>query len=97
MHVALICRDKPGHLEVRLSARPDHLAYLNSLGSKLAFAGPTLDADDQPDGSIIMLEVTDMAEAERIAAADPYAAAGLFQSVDLRPGIWALNAPGAAN
>ena len=44
-----------------------------------------------------MLEVADMAEAERIAAADPYAAAGLFQSVDLRPWIWALNAPGAPN
>ena len=96
MHVALICRDKPGHLEVRLNARPDHLAYLSSLGSKLAFAGPTLDANAQPDGSIIMLEVADMAEAERIAAADPYAAVGLFQSVDLHPWVWALNAPSTA-
>ena len=47
MLFALICKDKPGHLQVRLDARPDHVAFLNGLNAdkKLAFAGPFLDAD----------------------------------------------------
>ena len=30
MLFALICKDKPGHLQVRLDTRPDHVAFLKS-------------------------------------------------------------------
>ena len=52
MLFALICKDKPNHLQVRLDARPDHVAFLNDLNAKgaLKFAGPFLDADGKPDG-----------------------------------------------
>jgi uncharacterized protein len=47
-------------------------------------AGPFLDDDGDMTGSLIILELPDMAAAEAWAAADPYALAGLFESVTIR-------------
>lgn len=93
MLFALICTDKPDRLQVRLDTRSDHLAYLNSLGSDLKFAGPFLDAAGKPNGSLVVINTADQLAAEKIAEADPYAKAGLFASVDIRPWNWALNNP----
>ncbi|PWE28861.1 hypothetical protein DDZ14_18285 [Maritimibacter sp. 55A14] len=82
MLVALIARDKPGHLEVRKANRDAHLAHIEKTGV-VAQAGPFLDADGQMCGSLVILDVPDMAAAEAWAEADPYANAGLFESVSL--------------
>ena len=95
MLFAFICKDKPGHLQVRMDARPDHLVHLTSLNEKgiLKFAGPFLDAEGKPDGSLVVVEAEDRAAAEALAAADPYAKAGLFEHVDVRPWNWTINKP----
>ncbi len=93
MLYALICTDKPGSEEKRLSTRPDHLAYLNSLGDKLKAAGPFTDGSGTPNGSLVIVEAFDRGEAGLIAASDPYALAGLFESVDIRPWSWIINNP----
>lgn len=36
-------------------------------------------------GSLLILDFADKAEAENFAANDPYAKAGLFERVDIRP------------
>ncbi len=97
MLFALICKDRPGSLQLRLDTRPTHAAYLERLnaGGKLAFAGPFLDADGKPEGSLVVVEAADKAEAEAIAAADPYAAANLFDSVEVRAWNWVFNKPSA--
>lgn len=97
MLFALLCKDKPGHLQVRLDSRPAHVDFLNGLNAegKLAFAGPFLDADGKPDGSLVVVETADRAAAEALAAQDPYAKAGLFKSVDIRPWNWVFNKPAA--
>ena len=82
MLVALMAWDKDGALAVRMDNRPDHLAYLEDTGV-VRQAGPFLNADGQPCGSLIILDVPDMAAAEAWAAADPYAKAGLFAEVRL--------------
>ncbi|WP_108483757.1 YciI family protein [Oceaniglobus ichthyenteri] len=82
MRVALIAKDKPGALQLRTDNRPDHVAYLKS-SSAVERAGPLLDDNGEMCGSLIILNVADMAEAESWAAADPYGKAGLFQSVEL--------------
>jgi len=82
MRVALICTDKPGHLQVRLDTRDAHVAYLKS-NTCVEQAGPFLDADGAMSGSLIILEVESMAEAEAFATGDPYAKAGLFADVRL--------------
>lgn len=95
MRYALICKDKPGHLQVRLDTRPAHVAWLDELNARggLSFAGPFLDADGKPTGSLVVVEAADMAEAEAIAAADPYAKAGLFASVEINAWNWVFNKP----
>lgn len=77
---ALICTDKPGHLEVRKANRDAHLAYLRDSGV-VTQAGPFLDAGGGMCGSLVVLEVVGRAEAEAWAAGDPYARAGLFSDV----------------
>ncbi len=92
---ALICTDKPGSLDLRLATRPAHVAWLEGLNAagKLAFAGPVLGGDDKPDGSLVVVDAVDRAAAEALAAEDPYARAGLFERVEIRPFNWVFNRP----
>ncbi len=83
MRVALICIDKPGALQTRLDNRPAHVEHLKSSGV-VELAGPFLDPDGTMTGSMIVLEVPDLAAARAWAAADPYAKAGLFETVNIR-------------
>ena len=82
MRVALMAHDKPGALQIRLDNRTAHLDHIKTSGV-VEMAGPLLDAQGQMCGSLIILDVADMAAAEAWAAADPYAVAGLFASVQL--------------
>lgn len=83
MRVALMATDKPDSLHVRMDARPKHVAYLKA-SDAVEQAGPFLSPDGEMCGSLIILQVADMAEAEDFAANDPYAKAGLFESVVLQ-------------
>jgi uncharacterized protein len=87
------CTDKPGALEVRLANRPAHLDYVRALGPKIRAAGPFLDGEDKPAGSILICDVADRAALDALLAADPYAQAGLFASVDVKPFRWVIGAP----
>ena len=95
MLFAMICKDKPGALQVRLDTRPDHVAFLEALiaEGRLAFAGPFLDADGKPNGTLAVVEAPDMAAAKALAATDPYARAGLFDSVEIRAWNWVFKKP----
>ena len=82
---AIICKDRPGALELRKATRAQHLACLESHKASIQFAGPQLDAQGNPSGSLIVLDVPDRESAEGFAAADPYAGVNLFESVVVRP------------
>lgn len=82
MLVALTAHDKSGALPVRQENRPDHLAYLKSTGV-VQQAGPLLDEAGAMIGSLVILDVETMQDAHDWAANDPYAKAGLFESVTL--------------
>ncbi len=77
------CVDKKDHLPVRQENRPAHVEYLKSFGKRLFAAGATLDDDENMCGSVVILDLTDKAEAEAFAAGDPYAKAGLFESTTI--------------
>ena len=83
MRVALICIDKPNSLAIRTANRAAHLEHINTSGV-VEFAGPFLDGDGQMCGSLVVLQLETMRQARDWAAADPYAQAGLFASVDIR-------------
>lgn len=82
MLIALIARDKPGALQLRKDNRADHLAHISDTGVVLQ-AGPLLGGDGEMCGSLVILEVADMAAAQSWAENDPYAKAGLFAKVEL--------------
>jgi uncharacterized protein YciI len=95
MLFALICKDKPGNLQVRLDNRPAHLDYLRKLNEAgtLKFAGPFLNDEGKPYGSLVVIEAADKNAATSIGADDPYAKAGLFDSVKIRAWKWVFNNP----
>ena len=80
MRYALICLDKPNALQTRVENRAAHLAHIQASGV-VEQAGPFIDSAWQMCGSLVVLKVASKAEADAWAAADPYAKAGLFQSV----------------
>lgn len=82
MRVALICRDKPGALQTRIDNRAAHLAHIETTGV-VELAGPFLDESGQMTGSLIVLNVDALDDARAWAAADPYAKAGLFETVSI--------------
>lgn len=83
MRIALMTTDKPGALQVRKDNRDAHLAYIAETGV-VEMAGPFLDAQGEMCGSLIVMDVTDMAAAQAWADNDPYAKAGLFSDVRLQ-------------
>lgn len=83
MLYALICRDKPGHLETRKANRDAHLAYIEETGV-VAQAGPFLDEAGEMCGSLVILDVDTLDAAKTWAENDPYAQAGLFKNVTVQ-------------
>ena len=80
----IICKDKPGALETRMATRPVHLDYLK--GSEIVkIGGALLDDDGNPLGSVIIVEAEDASAAKQLAENDPYVAAGVFETVEIRP------------
>ena len=93
MFYAIIARDHPGSLNARLAARPAHLERLRALQDegRLILAGPhpAIDCEDPGEagftGSLIVAEFPDLPTAQAWAAADPYALAGVYEQVEIKP------------
>ncbi len=93
MLFALICTDKPNSLDLRQQSRPEHLKFLESLGTGLKAAGPFTDDEGKPTGSLVVIDAQDRVTISEIAARDPYAVAGLFASVEIKPWKWLIKNP----
>lgn len=83
MLVALVAHDKTDAAQIRADNRPDHLAYLKAHADTVQQAGPLLSVSGEMIGSLIILDVATLEDAQRWAAQDPYATAGLFETVTL--------------
>lgn len=88
------CLDKSESLATRLSNRPAHLTYLEGLGAKVRIGGAIL-ADDlkTPIGSVLIFEGESEIDIRALLAKDPYALAGLFESVTVKPWRQAVGRP----
>ena len=80
MLYAVICRDKPGQLQLRLDTRERHVAYLKS--TPVVLAGPFLE-NGEMCGSLVVIEAESLRAAQDWATNDPYAQAGLFERVEI--------------
>ncbi len=93
MLYAIIGHDTADNLDKRIAARPGHLARLQILQNegRLLLAGPfpAVDAVDPGaagfTGSLIVAEFPSLQAAQEWAAADPYAAAGVFGQITVQP------------
>ena len=84
MYFVLTAIDKPDALDLRMSVRDAHFAFVRETGV-VRLGGPFLDAKGDMAGSLIIFEAADMDAAKAWHARDPYVKAGLFQSSDIRP------------
>ncbi|MBY6242577.1 YciI family protein [Methylosinus sp. Sm6] len=81
-----LCQDKPDHVALRLATREAHLAFLAEHATQVKLGGAFLDAaGEKPLGSMLIVEARDAAAARALLARDPYALAGLFVSVEVKP------------
>jgi uncharacterized protein len=93
MLYAIISTDVANSLEKRVPVRPAHVERLQALqqAGRLVLAGPhpAIDSESPGDagftGSLIVAEFTNLAEAEQWAATDPYAIAGVYANVIVKP------------
>ncbi|HEB59269.1 MAG TPA: YciI family protein [Gammaproteobacteria bacterium] len=93
MLYAIIASDRPDSLETRLATRPEHVARLTRLREegRLILAGPhpAIDAADPGpagfSGSLIVAEFESLEAARQWADADPYRAAGVYETVIVKP------------
>ncbi len=83
MLFAVIRHDKPSSQELRLSERPRHLDYLETVLDKIMYGGALLNDEGKQIGSILIIDVADKAAADAFAIADPYVDAGLFASTSV--------------
>lgn len=84
-------RDKEGALALRMEHRPAHLDWAKAHGEHILMAGPVF-ADDGETfaGSTFVVEFDSLDAVKSWAANDPYAKAGLFERVEIRPFKWLL-------
>jgi len=93
MLYSIISQDVEDSLPLRATARPAHIARLEQLrdDGRLVLAGPhpAIDSDDPGPagftGSLVIAEFDRLEDAEIWAAADPYVAAGVCASVEVKP------------
>jgi uncharacterized protein YciI len=93
MLYAILSEDLPGSLSRRLGARAAHVERLTALrdAGRLVLAGPhpAIDAEDPGpagfSGSLVVAEFANREAALAWAAEDPYAAAGVYARVTVKP------------
>lgn len=91
MLFAVTCLDKPDSGHIRQENRPAHVDFLKAAGDTVRLAGPVF-SDDQERmiGSLLVIEAEDRAALGAWLEQDPYAKAGLFDTVTVRPFKWVL-------
>ena len=77
----ITCLDKKNSLKKRLANRDLHLKYLKSLKNKLILAGPILNKNNKPKGSVLILKFQNKFELNNFLKNDPYSKVDLFESV----------------
>ncbi len=94
MLYAIICTDRPDGLTLRRANRAAHLEFLEEQGDRVIAAGPFRDeATGEPTGSLLIIRASSLGDAQTFAALDPYARAGVFAEVEVRPWSWLINPP----
>ncbi|MBM3364332.1 MAG: YciI family protein [Betaproteobacteria bacterium] len=97
MYYLVLATDAPDTAAKREEIGPIHRAHLRHPGNhrvKVHLGGPTLTMQhEQTNGTLLIVEADEMDAVSEFMADDPYAQAGVFQSVEIRPWAWTLGQP----
>ena len=92
MKFAFYCLDKPGQTALRAENRAAHLEHARRVNDRILCGGPLLCPEGKEMiGSLLVVDFDNLEEARAWAAQDPYARAGLFESVRIMP--WKASLP----
>ncbi|MCE4573451.1 YciI family protein [Caballeronia sp. CLC5] len=91
----MFAADRPGARALRTRTKSRHSAHLDAgaPGVRVLQSGPWLDANGAEAGSLLILEAVTLQAAQSFLEADPYARAGLFERVDIKPWRWRRGNP----
>lgn len=85
MQYAAICLDKDQAENLRLENRGAHIEHLRKVRDNILLAGPFLNDEGGMCGSLLVFDNMSKEEIKTWLESDPYAKAGLFQSVEIKP------------
>lgn len=102
MLYVLVMEDDPSQSHLRQDLLGVHLDYLEANRHRVVLGGAQLREDGKTRyGSVLIINATDLAEAEEFSREEPYRKAGLFKTVHIsrmRRGTWhPENAPATAD
>ena len=82
--IAVMAHDAPGDAPAaaRQALLFAHLAHVESVLDRILVAGPLLDAEGKVAGSLLVLDVADVAAARALMDRDPYSQGGIWDRVD---------------
>lgn len=83
----VIAQDKKGAEDLRAQHREAHVSYLRKHHAKVRIdvGGPLTADESNSAGTFLIVAARDRASVEEFVAGDPFAAAGIFGSVDIKP------------
>ncbi|MBX3513946.1 MAG: YciI family protein [Xanthobacteraceae bacterium] len=83
----VIAHDKQGAEDLRAQHRDAHVAYLKKShgGVQIDVGGPLTADEKNSAGTFLIVRAADRMSVEQFVAGDPFAAAGIFGSVDIKP------------
>ena len=93
MQFVITGTDRDNGFERRANTRADHLEYWQGLGDIFLAAGPFLNEDEAPVGSMIIVEADSLAQAQAFAQNDPYVLQQVFKSHTVRRWNWLFGKP----
>jgi len=81
MPFLIICKDKKNSLKKRLAVRTGQICHLKTLKKKMLMAGPILNKNKKPIGSILIIDLDKRSDLNNFLKKDPYSKAELFKEI----------------
>lgn len=83
MTYLITCKDKKNSLNLRLLTREKHIKYLKIIKKKLILAGPILDKNNDPKGTVLIIDFDKLSDVKKFVNNDPYSKVNLFREVKI--------------
>ena len=83
MAYLITCTDNENSIDLRLSTREKHIKYLKKIKKKLILAGPILDKNNNPVGTVLIIDFNKLSAVRKFLNEDPYSKVNLFKEINI--------------